>query len=212
MDPLPGRGALSWRAECRGPGRPVDTLRKPPGGRRGTTLAEASRGPERFSGPSWAQPAPERAVSPATRRKPLETPARFRAERARGASSARATDSKSPGGRPGVARLQVWEAGAVAGGAGGAAERAVCTSSREGWSPWSRRPFSPGQKARRTLSVSLPVSLRGFLLSGALFKSPRRPLRAWFRQNSPQAPSCPRRQLLSCAPRALREPAACEAR
>lgn len=134
-------------------GRPWTPLRKPPGGRGGAAPAEASCSWVHLSGPFWAPPALARGVGPATRKKPLETPTGFRAERARGTSSARAIDSASPGCGP-----TRGEAGAVADRAGGAAESAVFTSPREGWGPESRSSLVPGQEAERARSLSLCLS------------------------------------------------------
>lgn len=50
---------------------------------------------------------PARGVGGDIGKKPLETLAQFKAERARTASSARVTDSASPGGEPRGTRLQV---------------------------------------------------------------------------------------------------------
>lgn len=110
-------------------------------------------GPVHFSGPSWAQPAQARKVDPVTRKEPLETPAGFRAERSRCASSSRATDAASPGDPP---------AGSTHAGLGGGrgnrqGRRAISTSSGKGWSPENRPYFNPGQEARRALSLSLSV-------------------------------------------------------
>ena len=136
-------------------------------------------GPVHFSGPSWAQPAQARKVDPVTRKKPLETPAGFRAERARCASSARATDSASPGDPP------AGSTHACLGGGRGNRQgrRAISTSSRKGWSPENRPYFNPGQEARRALSPGLPQSTLALWIS---FQEPESPLA---RLGLPKAPS-----------------------
>lgn len=88
------------------------------------------RYPVHFSGPSGAQPAQARKVDPVTRKKPLETPTGFRAERAYSASSARATDSASPGDPPAGSKPASLGGCKKAGRAGGAAFSAVFTLSR----------------------------------------------------------------------------------
>lgn len=117
-------------------------------------------GPRALPLPLLGSALPARGVRRATRKKPLKTLAQFRAERVRGTSSARVTDFSSPGDRRRGARLQVWEASAVAGGAGRAAESAVSTSSREGWSPKSSPCVNPGQEARRPICVPPCVAQR----------------------------------------------------
>lgn len=63
--------------------RPWTPLGKQLGGRGGTE--ESSRSLVHLNSPSWAQPVLARGFGPATRKKPLETPAGFRAERDRAA-------------------------------------------------------------------------------------------------------------------------------
>lgn len=97
----PQRVVSSCRAECRGPGPPVDTSPK-------TTWRKTQHGSFGSKSepgvPQWpllGTARPGARSRPSARKKSLETRTRLREESAYGASSAWATDSASPGGGPG---------------------------------------------------------------------------------------------------------------